>query len=198
MVILFLPAPIPEGFSARRITETHGHPQVKVLHNYVNLNVGISIQRALASATKEFVVHNAVDLPLALDDIAPLLQHMSDCDILVLERTSYAGYITWRKITSQLNRLLLKLFFPKAMRGIVDLNFTQIYRREVLAQVMPLAKSPAFTTPEMIIRAKHRGLRVKPVPVSYRPRTVGKGAFGKPHDILWSLYDMVRFRCRTL
>lgn len=171
---------------------------IKIIHNTINLNTGISIQRGLASATKDFVVYNGADLPLAPEDISGLTRQFMDCDVLVLERKSYAGYTRWRWIVSRVNRVLLHLLFPLSTYGINDLNFTQIYRRAILSEIMPLARSPGFTAPEMIIRAKNKSLRVNCFPVNYRPRTFGKGALGKPHDILWSLYDMLRFRLKYL
>ncbi len=171
-----------------------GNKRVKVLHNLVNMNVGISVQRGFASATKTYVVHNAVDFPLAVSDIRPLVEKMDGVDVLVLERTSYAGYTLWRWVTSKANRLLMRLIYRAG--GIRDMNFTQVYRREVLPSIMPLSKSPSFTTPEMIIRAIRSGLNVKGEPVRYIPRSAGKGAFGRPHDMLWSFYDMLRFRLR--
>lgn len=168
--------------------------RIKVTYNIINLNVGISIQRGLASANKDFVLHNAADLPLAPEDIAGLMPFLKEYDILVLERKSYSGYSMWRWIVSRINRALLHMLFPIISRGIGDFNFTQIYRRNILPDIMPVAKSPAFSTPEIILRAKYNNLRIKSITVDYRPRTMGESAFGKPHDILWSLYDMVCFR----
>lgn len=169
-----------------------GDKRIQFLKNNINLNVGISIQRGMVIATKKFVVHNAVDLPLSVEDTAELIRHAADCDVLVFERRSYGGYTLWRKITSKINRAFLRILF--GYTGIRDMNYTQIYKRDALHKIMPLAKSPAFTTPEIILRAKRLGLRIKSITVDYQPRTVRKGAFGKSHDIFWSLYDMLRFR----
>jgi glycosyltransferase involved in cell wall biosynthesis len=169
---------------------------LKIIRNIVNLNVGIAVQRGLMSARCDYAVHNAVDLPLAPEELGDIIRSMGDCDLLILERSTYAGYMKWRIVTSLVNRLLLKLLYPLVVRGIFDLNFTQVYKKEIIPQVMPLAKSPAFTTPEMIFRAKYLRLSVKTLLVDYKPRLSGKGAFGKPHDILWSMYDMFRFRIR--
>ena len=175
-----------------------GNNRIRIIHNDINLNVGISILRALALSTKDYVIHNAVDLPLDPEDIAGLVdKSMGNNDILVLERKAYSGSTLWRKIASKINRALLHIIFPIASHGVRDMNFTQLYKREILKDIMPLAMSPEFTTPEMILRAKYKGLRVKSVLVDYWPRTAGKGAFGKPHDILWSLYDMFRFRLKS-
>ena len=167
---------------------------IKVLHNIINLNVGISVQKGIAISNMEYIVHNAVDLPLNPEEIISILNGNEDFDILVLERKTYAGYSVWRFITSKLNRIFIKVLFPIASKNIIDFNFTQIYKKEIVKDVLPLAKSPAFTTTEMILRARYKGLKVKTVPTNYLPRIFGKGAFGKPHDIFWSLYDMVRFR----
>ncbi len=168
--------------------------RIRVLHNYINLNIGISVPRGMAIATKDYVTWNAVDLPLAVEDIAGLMQHVKDCDILVQERKSYAGCTLWRLITSKVNRLFLRVLFDCG--AIRDMNFTQIYRRDIIHKILPLGKSPAFFTAEMILRAKRTGLRIKTVQVDYHPRTSGEGAFGKPHDILWAIYDMLRFRLK--
>jgi len=46
----------------------------------------------------------------------------------------------------------------------------------------------------MIIRAHVLGLAIRTVRTEYQQRSIGQGAFGKFHDILWSLSDMIRFR----
>lgn len=171
--------------------------QIKILNNFINLSQGVSIQKGFAAAKKGFVLHNAIDLPLALEDIPSLIRIAKECDVLVIERKFSTGYTIWRRITSIGNRILRKLLFPFSSIKIHDMNFTQIYRASILKKIMPLAKSPAFTTPEMILRAKQCGLCVKSIMVDYLPRTTGKGSFGKPHDILWSMYDMFRFRIKS-
>ena len=172
--------------------------RIRVIHNGRNLNVGVSIIRAFEISSKGYLVHNAADLPLNPKDIPRLIRDLAvDCDVLVLERERYEGSTLWRKITSGINRLLIHMLFPIASRGIRDMNFTQIYRREAFGPIAPLSRSPAFTTPEMILRARYKGLNIRTATVYYSPRSKGKGAFGKPRDILWSLYDMLRFRLKS-
>jgi undecaprenyl-phosphate 4-deoxy-4-formamido-L-arabinose transferase len=174
------------------------YPQIIPIFNYVNLNQGISIQKGFKVARNEYVIHNAIDLPLAINRISSLIASAKKCDLLVIERKQYEGYRAWRLITSVINRSLRGILFPRISRRIHDMNFTQIYKRNIIKRIMPLAKSPAFTTPEMIYRAIMNGLIVDSVKTEYLPRSIGKGAFGKPHDILWSLYDMLRFRIKSL
>jgi dolichol-phosphate mannosyltransferase len=169
-------------------------PQIRLLSNYINLNQGISVQRAMTQTTKEYTVHNGVDLPLRPSEIKKHLETMGDVDVLVLERKRYSGATPWRKLTSNVNTLLRTILFPLLTKGISDMNFTQIYRTEIISQILPLAKSPAFTAPEIIMRAKLLNLKIKTVDSEFQARQVGGGSLGKLHDILWTIYDMCRFR----
>ena len=172
--------------------------QIRALHNKVNLNFGASIQRGIAAAQKDYILPTAIDLPLEPKDIASLIERMHCLDLLVLERRIYSGATLWRKVTSKINRLMLHIFFPSATANLRDLNYTQICRRAVVPMIMPLAKSPAFTLSEMILRAKYNKLRVDSADVDYHHREKGKAALGKPYDIIWAVSDMFRFWIKSL
>jgi glycosyltransferase involved in cell wall biosynthesis len=170
------------------------HPKIVFDQNYVNLNQGVSVQRGFKMASNEFVVFNGIDLPLDIKELRTILESEKDFDVLVLERKIYSGATQWRLITSNVNILIRKILYPNLTAPFKDMNFTQIYRQDILEQIMPLAKSPAFTTPELIMRAKINGLRVKTRAMTFNERTHGTGSLGKLHDILWTIYDMLRFR----
>src|SRR5262249_16311310 len=106
------------------------YPEVRVLHNPKNLNVGATIHVGFRAATKTFLVHNAIDLPLAPENMGTLVEKMKNLDVLILERDSYPGYTPWRLVCSKLNRFLLKVLFDVKVQ---DLNFTQLYRTACIA-----------------------------------------------------------------
>jgi glycosyltransferase involved in cell wall biosynthesis len=166
-------------------------PRLLLVPNIVNLNIGISIQRGLAAATKEFTVYDGVDLPLAPEDVRSLVEQMHDCDVLLFDRKTFAGYTRWRWITSQINRMLLRGLFGVGWR---DMNYSQMFRTSILDHIRCTGKSPAFTAPELILRARALGYRIKSVAVDYHARELGSGSLGRPHDIIWSTYDLLRFR----
>lgn len=168
--------------------------RIKVIRNLVNLNQGVSIQRGFVFASKEIIMHNGIDLPFDPQKTRSIVEQFKDNDVVVLERKQYAGATSWRLITSKINIWLRVLLFPKLTRGITDMNFIQFYSSKLLPNILPLAKSPAFTTPEMIFRAKILNAKVKQIPFEFQPREVGSGSLGKVHDITWSMYDMFRFR----
>jgi len=169
-------------------------PRVRVLRNETNVNYAISLLRGFASARCEWVGHVGMDLPLAPEDFALFTGRFADHDVVVARREDRSAHSAWRKLTSWTNRALLSLLFrPRA----ADLNFTQFYRREWLASLQPLATSPAFLTPELILRAEHGGKRVCEVEVPFRKRLAGRPHFGRIPDILWTLKDMLRLRLST-
>lgn len=173
------------------------YENIKVVNNLVNLNFGIAVLRGLKAAEKDYVVYDAFDLPLTPRDFLEKFEKMLEwnSDVLVLERESYPCTY-WRKITSNINVFLLRVLFPKLTRGTPILNFTQIYKRSVIDNIIPLARSPIFVWPEMVFRAKIRGLKVDNILTKPYVKDIRKGAFGHPHDIIWGIYEMLRFRIR--
>ena len=170
------------------------NPNITVLHNTTNLNMGASIQRGMAIATKDYFTFNAADLPFDPDKYKEVIEQAPDADMIVVERIKYKGTTNWRRLSSVLNRAIMCVLFPRLKRGIHDTNYLQITRKTALSQIMPLAKGPVFTWPEMIFRARYAGLKVETVEAEYSPKHERKGAFGKPHDITWALREMLRFR----
>lgn len=171
------------------------NPKIRYLENVVNLNFGTATLRGIMVATKPYVVYNAVDLPLPLNDTKDIIRKARKYDVLVLERVNYNA-VKWRRITSKGNSALLHLLFPILMRGTPVTNYVQVFRTDQLKRIMPLARSPIFVWPEMIFRAKLLKMRVGNVKNQPDIKEARSGAFGHPHDIIWGMYDMFRFRIR--
>lgn len=170
------------------------YPEVRFLRNYVNLNFGISVLRGIKAAKYRYITYNAADLPLDPEILPQLLIEMGDADVLVLEREEYKPRL-WRRITSAINRSMIKIFFPIATKNISTFNFIQIFNAEHLQRLIPFARSPIFAFAEMIIRARTFGMEVKAKAVQCNLGNRA-GAFGKPHDIMWGIYEILRFRIR--
>lgn len=171
------------------------YPCVTVLRNEINLNFGAATLRGLACAKKDIIIFNAMDLPLDPTLIKNIVHEMGEADMMVLQRADYAA-TRWRRVTSFINSLMLRMLFPLAIRGTPVLNYVQVFKRDIIPVVMPLARSPIFVWPEMIFRAKYAGLGVTNRETPVQVKNLRKGAFGKPHDIIWGIYDMLRFRIR--
>jgi len=169
--------------------------KIIVMHNLINLNMGISIQRALSIASKDYAIFNAADLPLDPAVTSTIISLMNDgTDVLILQREKYLGTNMWRRFASLINRAIMFALFPKEKWGIRDTTNIQVYRKDIIKKILPIARSPIFFCTEMVFRAKRLGLKVKTHDVEYNPRHIRTGAFGKPHDIIWGLYDTLRFK----
>jgi glycosyltransferase involved in cell wall biosynthesis len=166
------------------------HAQVRVIHNSHNMGQGESILRGFRQACSPLLIHNAMDYPFDLQELRRMLPLLNQADIVVAVRKSRAGYNLYRKFVSLANLALLRLLFGLTLR---DYNFVQLYRKAVFDTLHVEARSPAFVTPEMLIRAHDLGYRIREVVVDYLPRQKGQATTGRPTVILWSLRDMFRF-----
>jgi glycosyltransferase involved in cell wall biosynthesis len=166
------------------------HAEIRVLRNPRNLGQGGSILRGFREARCAWLIHNGMDYPFDLKDLAIMLPLTRDADIVVAARDRHAGYTMSRKIMSWVNRMLLRSLFGLKLR---DYNFVQLYRKEVWDTVRVTSKSTAFLTPEALIRAHDMGFRIVEVPIVYRPREHGVATAGSLRVISRSLRDMLTF-----
>jgi dolichol-phosphate mannosyltransferase len=167
-------------------------PTIRVIHNPINLNVGIGLLIGYHAARGRLVTHNSMDLPFDPKDLAQILPMFDDPDLalVVVTRIDRSAHSTWRKLTSFVHHWMVRILFWSALP---DMNFILVWRRSVIAPLRVRARSPAFVTPELIIRARDAGLKIGHFKTMFHRRKIGDGHFGKPRDILWTLTDMVSF-----
>jgi glycosyltransferase involved in cell wall biosynthesis len=177
-----------DGMPGRLERLRQAWPELIVLRNPINLGAGTSLLIGLRAATGDLVVHDSMDYPFDLDDLARVLPEFPAADVVVLTRTDRSAHSAWRKLTSLVHHWLVRLLFGV---GVSDLNFVQMYTRESLRRLAVRARSPAFVTPEMLIRARDLGLRIVEVRATFHRRRNGKANYGKPRDILWNLAEML-------
>jgi len=127
------------GRIAEELAKTH--PEITVLHNERNLGLGEALYRGFQCAKGELVIQNAMDYPLDLRDLDQLLPVLDEADVVVAVRKAYAGYTPYRRLTSKVNRALLRLLFQPKLR---DYNYTQLFKREVLEAARPTSRSTVF------------------------------------------------------
>lgn len=181
------------GHIAEELAEAH--PEITVLHNERNMGLGETLYRGFQCAKGELVIQNAMDYPLDLRDLDKLLPALNEADVVVAVRKAYAGYTPYRKLTSKVNRALLRLLFEPRLR---DYNYTQLFKKEVLEAARPTSHSTVFIAPEILIRAHELGFRIKEVEVDFHPRIAGKATSGNPIVILRSVSDLLAFWAKGL
>ncbi len=180
------------GEIAARLAAEDSH--IRVVRNETPASYGVALLQGIRAARSEWVFHDGMDLPLAPEDLERFVPLLADSDVVVASRKSRAAHSSWRRLTSTVNQLLLRLLFAPRTR---DLNFTQFYRREFVLAAPLVNLGPASVTPELILRAERSGLRVREVAAEFRRREAGRAHFGRIGDILWTLLDLARLRLRT-
>ncbi|OGK22188.1 hypothetical protein A2866_03460 [Candidatus Roizmanbacteria bacterium RIFCSPHIGHO2_01_FULL_39_8] len=166
------------------------YSSIKVIHNLINLGQGISFLIGLHEVKGDLIMQNGADRPFNIKDLKKILPLFKQYDIVVVVRRDRSAYTFWRKLTSWVNNFLRKLLFGSHFS---DLNFVQIYKRKVTKSIPILSRSAAFTTQELILRAKQKGYKIIEMELPYHKRIGGEAHHGKKRDILWALIDMVNF-----
>jgi glycosyltransferase involved in cell wall biosynthesis len=167
-------------------------PNIRVIHNPINLNVGASILIGYKSARGRLMAYNGVDLPFDPRDLGAIVPMFDDPEIaaVAVVRTDRSAHSAWRKVTSFVHHWMVRILF---WTDVPDMNFVQIWRRSMVQDLGVRARSPAFVTPEMIIRTKNAGMKIVQASAVFHTRKAGEAKFGKPRDILWTLSDMISF-----
>ena len=182
--------------STGRIAEelAAANPEIRVLHNPQNVGQGECIFRGFRNARYDLFIHDAMDYPFDLHDLARMLPLCGETDVVVAARTSRAGYSAYRVLTSVVHRALLHLLFPPHLS---DYSFVQLFPRAVWEAIKVESRATAFMMPEALIRAHDMGYRIKEVETEYHARPAGVATSGKPKVILRSLRDMLAFWWKT-
>jgi glycosyltransferase involved in cell wall biosynthesis len=176
------------GEIAEELARTYS--EITVVHNRQNLGLGETLYSGFQCARGELVIQNAMDYPFDLRDLDKMIPLLEEADVIAAVRTGYAGYSSYRKLASKVNRFILRRLFNPKLR---DYNYTQLFRKEVLISARPGSRSTVFMVPEIIIRACELGFRIREVEIAYHPRLFGEATSGKPTVVLRSLRDMFLF-----
>lgn len=166
------------------------NPEIRVYHNPKNVGQGASIVAGFQQARHGLVIHDAMDYPFDLRDIARMLPLLEGAHIVAATRDRRAGYTIDRRIMSTVNLTLLRLLFGLKLR---DFNFVQLYRREVWDSIRVESRSTAFLTPEALIRAHDMGFRIVELPARYHARERGTATSGSFRAVSRSVRDMLKF-----
>jgi dolichol-phosphate mannosyltransferase len=167
-------------------------PCIRVIHNAINVNVGIALLVGYQTAQGRLVTHNAMDLPFDPRDLARILPMFDDPELalVVVSRLDRSAHSPWRQVTSFVHHWMVRILF---WSSLPDMNFIQVWRRSAVDSLGVRARSPAFVTPELIIRARDAGLKIGHFTTTFHSRKIGEGSFGRPRDILWTFADMLSF-----
>jgi glycosyltransferase involved in cell wall biosynthesis len=188
-------------------------PQLRIVTNETNCNVGYSCRRAIAAASKEYLMWQTVDWSYDIAMLRIFLALLKTHDVvagvrrapvrkanqvhrLLLGVTKLFGvqHITRRSDTIQKalvsvsNYLLVRLLFRVPLS---DYQNVCIYPTALIQQLEKEANS-SFLNPELLIKAYWSGHSIVEVPISFIPRESGEGKGTRFKAIRASVTDIFR------
>ena len=196
-------------------------PQIMLIRNEQNLNVGLSSQKAIQSATKEFLLWQTIDWAYDITLLRVFLELLKSYDIvagvrrapvvvadnirwlkpvLTLGRLFGINHITRRSDTvskalvSLINYILIRVLFRVPLSDYQNVVF---YPRRLIQSITYESKS-SFGNPEGLIKAYWQGARIVEVPISFIPRQKGEAKGTKPKAIFSSVSDIFRLWWRWI
>jgi len=182
--------------------ERVGSPQVKVLSYPVNKGKGYALGFGVARASGRLVTFIDADMELDPRDIKSFIDLMqrNEADIVIGSKRhplSKVAYPTFRRFESVVYQALIRVVFNLNVRDTQTGH--KLFRREVLAEVVPLLAVKRFAFElELLVVAHHQGYRrvvEAPITLDYQfNSTVQPGAV---FSILWDT-AAIFYRLRIL
>lgn len=196
-------------------------PQVHLIRNERNLNVGMSCRRAIAAAGKEYLFWQTIDWSYDINLLRGYLEMLRTHDVVAGVRRAPVDPVVQSRPVRVLAGLL-KLFHVKHLtrrsdtlsKAIVSvLNYSLIrglfnvplsdYQNVVfyptgLIQETGFESRSSFANPEALFKAHWRGASIVEVPINFLPREKGNAKGTKPSAILASLKDIFRLWFRWI
>lgn len=186
--------------------------RLKIFRNERNLNVGISSQRAIQSASKEFLFWQTIDWCYDISDLRSFLEYLKTYDIVQgVRRKSIEGkarlskllrgnYLTRRSdtvqkaIVSLINYLLIRLLFRVPLSDFQNVTF---YPTQWVQSIRYESKS-SFANPEGLIKSYWKEKIIKEVLIDFIPREKGKAKGTKLKAIINSVQDIFKLWWRWI
>ena len=180
--------------------------KLKIFRNEKNLNVGISGQRAIQRASKEFLFWQTIDWSYDISNLRVLLEYLKTYDIVQgvrgksidgergLLRLLDGSYLTRRSDTvrkamvSLINYFLIRFLFRVPLSDFQNVTF---YPAKWIQSIRYESKS-SFGNPEGLIKSYWKEKVIKEVPIDFIPRSKGTAKGTKLKAIKSSVQDIFK------
>lgn len=175
-----------DGTADRVRAWTAREPRVRLVQHVRNQGYGAALRSGFRAATLDHVFFTDADLQFDLRELALLLPHTRHFDIVAGYR--HARQDPWgRRANAWLWGRLVGAAFDV---GVRDVNCAfKVFRREVLDRCI-IRSHGAFVNTELLARARAQGYRVRQVPVSHFPRTLGEQSGADPRVVVKAFVEL--------
>ena len=187
--------------------------RLKIFKNERNLNVGISSQRAIQRASKEFLFWQTIDWCYDISDLRLFLEYLKAYDIVQgvrrkpvdvkvkffkpfvsilklfgMKHLTRRSDTVQKAIVSLINYLLIRLLFKVPLSDFQNVTF---YPTRWIQSVKYEAKS-SFANPEGLIKSYWNGMSIKEVSINFLPRSRGEAKGTSLKAIANSVKDILK------
>ncbi len=175
-----------DGTGARVEAWAAREPRVRLVQHPRNQGYGAALRSGFRAARMDHVFFTDADLQFDLRELALLLPHTRSFDIVAGYR--HARQDPWgRRANAWLWGRLVDAAFDV---GVRDVNCAfKVFRREVLERCV-IRSAGAFVNTELLARARARGYRVRQVPVTHYPRTLGEQSGARPRVVARAFVEL--------
>ena len=193
--------------------------KLKIFRNERNLNVGISSQRAIQRASKEFLFWQTIDWCYDISNLREFLGYLEEYDVVqgvrrnpvdvrikllkpfaALLKLFGMKHLTRRSDTIQkaiislLNYILIRVLFRVPLSDFQNVTF---YRTSWI-QSLKFESRSSFSNPEMLLKSYWNGMSIKEVPISFLGRNKGEAKGTRLAAIIGSVKDIFRLWFRWI
>ena len=187
-------------------------PQIRLIRNSVNMNVGYSSQIAIKCATKDYIFWQTIDWSYDITYLRIFLELLKSYDIVAgvrrdpvetVDRTLKPilgvvklfgiKHVTRRSdtvpkaIVSIINYILIRCLFNVPISDYQNVVF---YPRNLI-QSIHFQSNSSFSNPEALIKSYWRGASIIEVPISFLPRKSGLAKGSRLSAIKSSVKDII-------
>jgi len=195
------------------------NPKLKIFKNERNLNVGISSQRAIQKASKEYLFWQTVDWCYDISNLRQFLECLKTYDIVqgvrrkpVQVRIKFLKPIVtilrlfgikhltrrsdtvWKAVVSVINYIVIRILFGIPTSDLQNVTF---YPTRWLKSIKVESNS-SFGNPEMLIKSYWNGMTIKEVSINFIPRQKGEAKGTKGEAIINAISDILRMWFRWI
>lgn len=188
-------------------------PQMRLITNAVNLGTGISSQKAIQAASKEYFFWQTVDWSYDINKLRIFLELLKFYDIVqgvrrepvrdvdekwrsivTITRLFNMKHLTKRSdsifkaVVSLINYMLIRVLFRVPLSDFQNVTF---YPTSFIKSLKYEAKS-SFVSPEGLIKAYWKKMRIIEVPISFIPRKAGVAKGVSIRSIKAALTDITK------
>ena len=189
-------------------------PQLVVMRNHRNMNVGYSCKKAIEAAKNDYLFWQTVDWSYNIIMLRTFLELFKQYDVVAgVRRTPVNAkgklqkalqalfqlfgikYLTKRSdtitkaIVSVTNYCLIRSLFRMPLSDYQNVVFYPTR----MVQDFEYRSNSSFLNPEILINSYYNGAKIVEVPISFIPRSAGKGKGTKLNSIKNSITDIFKY-----